>query len=384
MNIRKALNSNGHKLILGDTGSGKSTFINLNFNNIKNKKIIITKELDILKYKSINLEIYNFNDINFNYYLKLDNFKDYINMNFDMKEEFSIIAFKIISEIKQKIKSVFFIDILNFYKNSFNELDSKSINSDELKNEIEFVLIKMAEEGNKIDLLNLLNSENDILVYISELNSHIVYYEVFLSDNLNHNINVIIDDSNFSIIDNNNIKKITNKNVKLFLVTQFISLDNINYFSEIFLFCCLQPNLLTYFRKNIHNFNNCNIKDNSFFYIDINAKTFLKFINKNKFRFFIEKRIESNFNYCFENIIFGSSGFNVTKVNDLFILKNQNFEMVLNLNNEKGNINLIKCKSLNDNKTFMYNLTITKEQYFLFIKESHYTVGKDLLKILIY
>lgn len=77
MKIINSLNSKGHKLILRCTGSGKSTFINSYFNNINNKKVLISRDMQILNLKNSSFQLVKYDRINFHYYLSYNDFKNY-------------------------------------------------------------------------------------------------------------------------------------------------------------------------------------------------------------------------------------------------------------------------------------------------------------------
>lgn len=379
MKIINSLNSKGNKLILGCTGSGKSSFINSNFNNINNKKVLISGDMQILNLANASFQLVKYDRINFHYYLSYNDFKDYLWYKFNKSEFFSSIFFSILSEIKTYISSKFFKDILDFYKSNLYLFEKYFNDKDNISVDVEKVLKFITNKNHTIDLFDILNSNDNVFIYLDRDSEIIKTISVFLNHNIDNEINLIIDDLDLEILFDNRLLLI-NRKIKLILIVQIFNLnnENISYFSNIFLFRSYDLRLFDILNT---------LYPRRLSIIDIKSQepnSFILFDNKKNIS--IEKlkpNLDLTYSYYKKayliNLVFD---FNINKHQDVYVFQNFDYKLIFNIDNDY--IRLISCYNKKNKKTLVYNLKMTTEHYETFFKKSYFNIEKDLLNILFY
>lgn len=380
MKIINSLNSKGHKLILGCTGSGKSTFINSYFNNINNKKVLISRDMQILNLKNSSFQLVKYDRINFHYYLSYNDFKNYLWYKFNKSEFFSNIFFSILSEIKNYISSRFFKDILNFYKSNLYLFERYFNYNDNISVEVENILEFITNQNHTTDLFDILNSNDNVFIYLDRNSEIIKTILVFLNHKIDKEINLIIDDLDLQILFNNRILLI-NRKIKFILISQIFNLnnENISYFSNIFLFKSYDVDirLLEMLNTLYPRLSSRDIKSqepNNFIMIDNKNN-----ISIEKFKPNLDLKYSYYQKYYLINSVFD---FNINKHQDVYVFENFDYKLIFNIDNDY--IRLISCYNKKNKKTLVYNLKMTTEHYETFFKKSYFNVEKDLLNILFY
>ena len=379
MKIINSLNSKGNKLILGCTGSGKSTLINSNFNNINNKKVFISGDMQILNLPNSSFQLVKYDKINFHYYLSYNDFKDYLRYKFNKSEFFSSIFFSILSEIKTYISSKFFKDILDFYKSNLYLFEKYFNDKDNISFDVEKVLEFITNQNHTIDLFDILNSNDNVFIYVDRDSEIIKTISVFLNHNIDNEINLIIDDLDLEILFDNRLLLI-NRKIKLILILQIFNLnnENISYFSNIFLFRSYDLRLFDILNT---------LYPRILSIIDIKSQepnSFILFDNKKNIS--IEKlkpNLDLTYSYYKKSYLINSVfNFNINKHQDVYVFENFDYKLIFNIDNDY--IRLISCYNKKNKKTLVYNLKMTTEHYETFFEKSYFNIEKDLLNILLY
>lgn len=378
MKIINSLNSKDHKLILGCAGSGKSCFINSHFNKINNKKVLISSDMQILNLANVSFQLVKYDKINFHYYFSYNDFKEYLCDKFNKSEFFSNIFFSILSEIKTYISSKFFKDILDFYKSNLYLFEKYFNHKDNISFQVENILEFITNKNHTTDLLDILNSNDNVFIYFDRNSEITNYISVFFNLEINKEINLIIDEFNSQIFSNNRFSLI-NRKIKLILISQNLNLneENILYFSNIFCF-------KSYYVDSIL-IKKINTIYPRLSYRDIIVQEPFNFImidNKNNIS--MEKfKPEFYFNYSQKTFLINPElSFKINKYQDVYVFQNFNYKLIFNIDNDY--IRLISIYDKKNKKTLFYNFKMTPEQFKILFDKSYFNIEKDLLNILFY
>lgn len=396
--LKEIINSEGHSLIFGVTGSGKTSFLNQNIFQLLNKKIIITKELDFFCNSKNNFKLYNYSQINFQYYFTDEELINYLSIHIKKDISISKIFSLIISEIKKKTKLKFFNDIFSFYlNNKILFLDYTLEEMDEIKSIFEHFLLL----DHKVDLYEIIFSESDIIIYTEKDFYSENNLKIILKLNFINKVNIVIDDIYIS-----NKIEIIDKNIKLFIIKQDIKEDNLEMYSKIFIFQSTIGHL-SINKLNQYNLNYLSPKDigllnvGEFFYLNKIKNTTIKYISINNYdnklfkylKIFLKNRKilkeEINLNQYygfFKKLIDSKKIISIQKEDYKFTIRDENIDFIFNLN--MNNLYLKKVFFYNIYKTINYDLKIMEKHVFSYFKNKYFFVEKDesneILKILLY